>query len=141
MTAVVFNCDTFRSIYPAFSDETRVTDAALQMCFATACEIVGNDETSLVPYDPDATPPVMARYQVLYALTCHLATLQYLFDPKQAGAMSNASQGSVSVGFAINTGSDEWWNRTQCGAIALMMLKQYSQGGLYFGAVFVNQGG
>ena len=141
MTAVVFDASTFRELYPAFSDETKVTDAALEDCFDLAVEIVGNDSSSLVPYDPDATPPVKTRLQVLYALTCHLATMRYLWEPTQAGALTSATQGSVSAGFAIDTSSDAWWNRTQCGAVAWMLLKRYASGAIYYGAEFIHRGG
>lgn len=141
MSEVVFDIEKFRALYPAFADETKVSDEALEMCFETAVSIVGNDDGCVIPYEPDAVPPVKTRLQVLYALTCHLATLQYLFDPKQAGAMTNATQGSVSVGFAVDTGSDAWWNRTQCGAIALTLLNRFAQGGLYFGAAYFHKGG
>ena len=141
MTAVVFDASTFRELYPAFSDETKVPDAALEDCFDLAVEIVGNDGSSLVPYDPDATPPVKTRLQVLYALTCHLATMRYLWEPTQAGALTSATQGSVSAGFAIDTSSDSWWNRTQCGAVAWMLLKRYASGALYYGAEYIHRGG
>ena len=141
MSSVVFSAATFRVIYPAFSDEVKYPDEALADCFDTAVEIVGNDDESLIPYEPDATPPVKVRQQVLYALTCHLATMRYLWDPTQAGAVTNATQGSVSAGFAIDTGSAAWWNRTQCGALAYMLLQRYATGPLYFGAVFVQRNG
>lgn len=141
MTAVVFDASTFRELYPAFSDETKVTDAALEDCFDLAVEIVGNDSASLVPYDPTATPPVKTRLQVLYALTCHLATMRYLWEPTQAGALTSATQGSVSAGFAIDTSSDAWWNRTQCGAVAWMLLKRYASGAIYYGAEYIHRGG
>lgn len=141
MTAVVFSVATFREIYPAFKDETKVPDSALEDCFGLAVEIVGNDDGSLIPYAPEAMPPVKVRQQVLYALTCHLATMRYLWGPTQAGAMTNAAQGSVSAGFAINTGSAEWWNCTACGATAYMLLQQYASGPAYFGAVYVHRNG
>ena len=141
MTAVIFDPDNFRSIYPAFADETKVSDEALEDCFETAETIIGNDDGSLIPYEPEATPPVKVRQQALYALTCHLATMRYLWDATQAGALNHAAQGSVSAGFAINTGSAEWWNRTACGATAYMLLQRYASGPAYFGAVYVHRNG
>jgi hypothetical protein len=105
MTAVIFDPTKFRAIYPAFSDEVRVPDEALEDCFETAETIIGNDDGSLIPYKPNAQPPVKVRQQALYALTCHLATMRYLWDATQAGAMTNAAQGSVSAGFAIRVGA------------------------------------
>lgn len=141
MTAVVFDASTFRALYPAIADEVKVPDAALEDCFDSAVEIVGNDSSSLVPYDPDSTPPVKTRLQVLYALTCHLATMRYLWEPTQAGALVSATQGSVSAGLAIDTSSDAWWNRTQCGAVAWMLLKRYASGAIYYGAEYIHRGG
>ena len=141
MTAVIFDPENFRAIYPAFADETRIPDAALEDCFETAETIIGNDDGSLIPYRLEATPPGKVRQQALYALTCHLATMRYLWDATQAGALTNAAQGSVSAGFAINTGSAEWWNRTACGATAYMLLQRYASGPAYFGAVYVHRNG
>ena len=141
MTAVIFDPENFRAIYPAFADETKVSDEALVDCFETAETIIGNDDGSLIPYKPEATPPVKVRQQALYALTCHLATMRYLWDATQAGALNHAAQGSVSAGFAINTGSAEWWNRTACGATAYMLLQRYASGPAYFGAVYVHRNG
>ena len=141
MSVVVFDATAFRAIYPAFSDEVKIPDAALQDCFDTAVEIVGNDDESLIPYDPEATPPVKTRLQVLNALTCHLATMRYLWDATQAGALTSASQGSVSAGFGVRVDDDSWWNSTKCGATAFMLLKRFCSGGAYFGAQYVHVNG
>jgi hypothetical protein len=141
MAVVVFDLTSFREIYPAFSDEVKFPDAALQDCFDTAAEIVGNDDSCLIPYDPEATPPVRARLQVLYALTCHIATMRYIWDDTQAGALTNATQGSVSAGFGVRVDDDSWWNSTKCGATAFMLLNRYKAGGAYFGAQYVHVNG
>ena len=141
MAAVIFNPETFRKLYPGFADEAKVTDEALNDCFELAEEIIGNDDSCPIPYDPEATPPVNTRKQALYALTCHLATMRYLWDATQAGALNHAQQGSVSAGFAVDTGSDAWWNRTQCGATALMLINRFSAGPVYFGAEYCHFGG
>lgn len=141
MTAVVFDPEVFRRLYPGFADAERVTNEALEDCFDLAVDIIGNDDNCPIPYDPDATPPEKIRQQALYALTCHLATMRYLWDATQAGALNHAQQGSVSAGFSIDVGSDQWWNRTQCGAVALMLVNRFSSGPAYFGAEYVHIGG
>lgn len=141
MSAVVFDPDKFRSIYPAFGDEEKITDAQLEQCFDTAVEIIGNDDGALIPFDPDGTPSVKTRELVLYLLTCHIATMQYLWDADQVAPVASAAQGSTSASFAINPGAKEWWSYTKCGAQAWIIVKKYATGPIYYGAEYVHLGG
>ncbi len=141
MSAVVFDLEQFRALYPAFSDEEKVTDIQLEQAFSQAEEIIGNDDSSAIPYDPEATPPVKTRETVLYLLTCHIATMQYLWDADQVAPVSAATQGSTNATFAINPSAKEWWDNTKCGAQAWIIVRNYGGGVLYFGAEYVHFGG
>ena len=141
MSTVVFDLEKFRELYPAFSDEEKVTDAQLENAFDLACEVIGNDDGCAVPYDPEAVPAVKTRETLLFLLTCHIATMQYLWDADQVAAVSAATQGSTSATFAINPNAKEWWDNTKCGAQAWIILRNYGGGAYYFGAEYVHIGG
>ena len=143
MSAVVFNPETFRNVYPAFSDEGRFTDEALEACFDIAVEMIGNEDDSVVPYEPNAMPPVKTRATVLNLLTCHIATQNYLWGDTQAAPTMNATQGSVSVGFGsmADANNPAWWTSTKCGAQAWAILQRYTSGPIYVGIKSFYMGG
>lgn len=141
MAVVVFDVERFRTLFPVFSDEERYPDEALEMCFDTACEIIGNDDGCVIPYEPEAVPPVKTRETLLNFLTCHIATMQYVWDADQVAPVANATQGTTSAGFAINPAAKEWWDSTKCGAQAWVIAKRYTAGGIYYGAEYVHVGG
>ena len=134
---VVFDAELFRSIYAGFRDVEKVTDEALQNCFDIASEIVGN-ANSCVPYDPQNN--IRTRETVLNLVTCHIATMMYLWDDAQSGSVSSATQGSVSVSFD-NAKSPEWWGQTKCGATAWVILKRYRSGLIFYGLKTIPMGG
>ena len=54
MAGVIFDPENFRTLYPAFSDETKYSNELLTEYFGMAAEFVGNsDSTSFAPYDPE----------------------------------------------------------------------------------------
>jgi len=133
MAVVVFDATEFRTLYPAFTDESAYPNATLAAYFNQGTEFIGNNDNSLVPYNPSATPAVTVRKSALYATTCHLLTLlsgSGATSPN--GAIASASEGSVSTSFQLITGqsqSAQWWNQTRCGAIAYLMIRKYILGG------------
>lgn len=141
MSAVVFDLERFRALYLAFSDEEKVSDVQLEQAFSQAEEIIGNDDGSAIPYDPEALPPVVSREVALYLLTCHIATMQYLWQDDQTGPVAAATQGSTSATFSINPSSKDWWASTKCGAQAWIIVRNYGAGPVYFGAEYVHLGG
>lgn len=143
MAIVVFDVEAFRAHHPAFTDEVRFTDEALTFCFDQACAIVGNDDDSPVPYDPEATPPELERSVVLDLVTCHIATQNLLWGDTQAGPLTNATQGSTSAGFGslVDANDPAFWMSTKCGAQAWQILKRYGQGPIYFGVEHFYMGG
>lgn len=143
MAVVIFDPETFRKRHPGFSDEEKYTDEALQFCFDQAVEYIGNDDSSIIPYDPTAEPSELTREIVLDLVTCHIATQNYLWDDAQAGPLGNAAEGSVNAGFQslAEAGSPAWWMSTKCGAQAWMIIKRYGAGVLYFGVEHLYFGG
>lgn len=139
MATVTLDEDLFRSIFPAFSDENKFSSEVLTYWFGQACEIVGNDDTSPIPYDPDTG--VVTRQGVLFAVLCHLLTINYLWETSQAGALTSATEGSVSAGFAVNASNPDWWNQTKCGAQAWFVLSRYAVGGEYYGIKYFHENG
>lgn len=125
---VTFDIDSLRSRYPHLSD---ISDATLEACFEDACVMYGNtDSTSLFAYDPD--DGVYSRRIFLYAVTCHLATLQQWAANGQPGRVASASQGSVSTSFDLlktNRDTADWWYQTPCGSMAWQLLKGKLRGG------------
>ena len=98
MAVVVFDADTFRSMYPEFSN---VADATLPYIFQQAELYLDNTEYLLV-IDPDK------RATLLYILMAHLLYMRFgtsTMNPGGAagngsgivGRVSSATEGSVSV--------------------------------------------
>lgn len=110
---VEFSADEFLAIYPEF---TGAATPSLQFNFNLATLNISNCCGSPVP-DPNV------RQSLLYLLTAHITAL---FTPSAqnanqppgiVGRISNASQGSVSVGAQMpGTISSAWFDQTKYGA-------------------------
>lgn len=128
---VVFEPEQFRAEYPKFT-EALVSDAQLFGFFKTACEYIDNTEESTIPYAPDKG--VFTRERMLYLAVCHLASLS-LWPMGAAGPMSNASEGSVSVGYSnMSWTNGQFWNQTPCGQALWAMVQKLLAGGRYYAA-------
>lgn len=131
MAIVVFDPAHFREAYPRFTEDL-LTDAQLQQAFDVACLMLDNTGQSRIPYDPEKG--ILIRQTLLYLLVCHLATLA-LWGPGQAGPMSNAAQGSVSVGFSVPQYTNgQYFSQTPCGQTLWQALQPYLVGGRYYAA-------
>lgn len=142
MAEVVFDVETFRKRHPAFQDEVKAPEEALVACFDQAVEMIGNED-SQIPYEPNTQPPIHTRAVVLDLITCHIATQSLLWDATQTGPVASAGEGSVNVSFGSMSepGSSAWWMSTRCGAQAWQIVKQYTNGPLYFGVEHFYFGG
>lgn len=110
---VVFSSDEFLAIYPEFAG---AATPALQFNFNLASLNISNCCGSPVP-DPNV------RQSLLYLLTAHITAL---FTPSAqntnqppgiVGRISNATEGSVSVGAQMpGTISSAWFDQTKYGA-------------------------
>lgn len=133
MAVVVFDPEAFLEMFPKFTkpDGTSLlTDAQLQACFDQACLLLDNTDKSPVPYDPDKG--IMIRKTLLNLLVCHLATLA-LWPLGQSGPLSSATEGSVSSGFQIPTGTGSaFYNQTPCGQAYWQAMLPYTIGGRYY---------
>lgn len=120
---VTFDITAFRAAYPNFST---VTDDQLTAFFNVAEMILDNTTASRVS-DTDE------RRILLWMLVCHLATLS-LRGNAAVGAISSASEGSVSTSFAQLpiTNASWWYLQTPCGATYWQATAKYRQGGRYF---------
>lgn len=108
----------------------KLTSAQLLQAWDIACLIQRNDAKSMIPYAPEKG--VYTRRTILYLLTCHLATLA-LRPYDQAGPVSSATEGSVSVSFSVPTDLDKYYFlQTPCGATYWQLIKQFAYGGYYF---------
>lgn len=128
MAIVTFDSGEFLSIYPRFSGV--LTPAQLQNAFDVACLVLENTDSSVVPYDP--TNGINDRKTLLYALTCHIASMA-LWGNGQAGPASGATEGSVSVSFAVpDVTNASWFKMTPCGQLFWQATRKYVVGGRYY---------
>ncbi|MDR2947119.1 MAG: DUF4054 domain-containing protein [Candidatus Adiutrix sp.] len=131
MAAVVFNPDDFREDFPQFADPVKYTERRLTGAFNAATLGLDNTESSPVPYDPDKK--VFTRETLLYYLTCHILTLAEWAANGQAGPVTNASEGSVSAGFAAPPVTDKsYFMETPCGRTFWQVSLPYRMGGKYY---------
>ncbi|MDR1921103.1 MAG: DUF4054 domain-containing protein [Candidatus Adiutrix sp.] len=134
MAIVVFDPAEFRARFPHFTPEA-VSDEQLTYAFDAATLLLDNSEASPVPYDPERGQN--ARKTLLYLLVCHLTTLA--LRAAQAGGAAgpavSASEGSVSVSFAVPamTGkAADWHQQTPCGQTFWQAARRYMTGGRYY---------
>jgi hypothetical protein len=111
MASVVFNVATFKARYPEFA---AVSNTLLEACFNEATLYLSNSDDSPVTN-------LIRRALFLNMLTAHIAYIGGALNadgkPNPVGRVSNASEGSVSVGLEYNTpGTAAWFNQSQYGA-------------------------
>lgn len=128
MAVVTFDATEFTGMYPRFSGV--LTDSQLKQAFNVACLLLDNTNASVVPYDPDNG--VTDRKTLLYLLTCHIATVAVWGEDGQSGPTSAASEGSVSVSFAVPDATNaSWFRLTPCGGMYWQATRKYVVGGRY----------
>ena len=125
MSVVVLDTAEFRAVKPQFAP---LPDAVLEYYFGMACGVIDNTDSSVFPYDPGKG--VLSRKFILHALLCHLLTVNQQEASVQAGPVSSASEGSVSLSFAVPPVSDKsFYSETACGRAFLAMIRPYALGG------------
>ena len=112
MTQVVFNYNLWVSRYPEFA--STVDSESANLLFPEATLYLSNADDSIVQDIP-------TRTLLLNMLVAHLAQMYYGSSLKPAtgtvGRISNASEGSVSVGLDYSSSANsQWYNQTQYGA-------------------------
>lgn len=127
MAIVKFDVKAWREVFPGYE---KLTDAQIEWAFQAACMLCDNTETSPFPYDPERG--IETRRILLWYLVCHLATLA-LRPPTQSGPMSNATEGSVTLGVQLPQGPDAtWYKQTTCGFSFWELAKKWVVGGRYY---------
>ena len=131
MAVVTLSISEFLGMFPhlqtAYNDG-KIDDTIIQENFDTVAEWLGNDDSSLFPYNP---PKILTRKRLLYFATCHLLTL-FLNPAGQQGRLASASQGSVSTSFDLiraNSVTAQWLLQTPCGSSFWVMSQAYRKGG------------
>lgn len=118
---VEFDPAAFRATYPAFTDPP-YTDGMLQLYFDLATLILNNSCASVVSDG-------VQRERLLNLLVAHIATLQpaAASSPlRPVGVVSGATEGSVSVQFALQVSQNsQWYLQTQYGALFWQLTAPY----------------
>ena len=117
---MTFDIEKFRTIYPQFAE---IPDATLEFMWTNALMISGIED--------DTRIPEAQKENLLFMLVCHLATLA---QRGTAGAMSSATEGSVSVSYSSPQYGKEsdWYMTTPCGAAYWQIIKGHRYGGMWF---------
>lgn len=119
---VVFDYEEFISVYPQFES---VSETACGFAFEEAQLYLNNTAKSPVK-------SLEKRKLLLYMLVCHILTLKQRGDA--VGAIASASEGSVSVSYAVpNLAGAEYFTQTACGLAFWQAMKAYALGGYYIG--------
>ena len=129
--SVIFDPVNFRESFPQFTEEL-FTDAQLTNAFKVAATVIDNSPNALIPYDPEKG--IYDREVILNALTCHLLTMNIQARNGQPGPVASASEGSVSISFAVPSIDDNaYFLQTPCGQLFMQLIAKYAVGGLYVG--------
>ena len=118
---MTFNIQLFRSVYPQFE---ALSDEQLTFMWQNALMISGLADDTRIPESQ--------KQNLLFMLVCHLATLA---QRGTAGALTGATEGSVSASFSTLQGKGDdadWFNLTPCGSAYWQVIKKYRLGGLWF---------
>ena len=115
---VSFDYVEFIKLYPEF---TAVSQTVAESKFNLACLILTNTPASIVR-------DLKEREQLLYLLTAHILFLQKRGNGN-VGSISNAHEGSVSVGYAsLGRLGQTYFGQTQYGLLFWEMVKKYMSG-------------
>lgn len=115
--SVVFDYNEFSSLFP----ELGTNAVKAQLAFDMACMIISNTPCSIVCC-------LEERKRLLYLLAAHVLYLQNRGNGA-VGAVSNAHEGSVSVGYAsIGQLGDGYFGQTQYGLLFWQLVKKYMSG-------------
>ena len=115
--SVDFSYREFASMFP----EVKTTEQKATTCFWLAEGMLNNTSHSIVCCSCD-------RKRLLYLLTAHILFLQNR-GAGNVGALSSASEGSVSVGYAgLGQLSQNYFGQSQYGLLFWQMAAKYLSG-------------
>ena len=125
-----FNQTKFLSLFSNINDlyvKGKISDEYLTEKFDIVCQMFGNKDNSVIPYNKDKN--ILDRERLFFYAMCHLITLE---TQDYNGRIASASQGSVSTSFDLLKGGNftkDFWAQTQCGSIFYMQYQSYTKGG------------
>lgn len=129
MAIVSLDVDTFRAIYPEFSN---VSDTVLGFMFSEAGLYLNNTNYSKIS-------DVTVREQLLYMLVAHLCYIRLGTASGQGGTglvgrVSSASEGSVSVGTELGGLNDSatWFAQSPYGLMYWQATAGFRLGSAYY---------
>jgi len=129
MSTITLDIAAFRNQFQAFASIVNYPDATIQMYFDMSSNYVSTNNIGYL----NGTSRVLA----LYLMTAHLLKIaDGIASGNLVQATQNASEGSVSIGFATIPLKNQfqWWlSATQYGQQLLAMLSVFATGGLYVG--------
>lgn len=115
--SVVFNFEEFNSIYP----ELNANENSGKWAFDMACLMVNNTPNSVVCC-------ICERKQLLYLLAAHILFLKNR-GQGSVGAINNAHEGSVSVGYGgLGKLGESYFGQTQYGLLFWQAISPYLSG-------------
>ena len=117
---MTFNISDFRAYYPQFAE---LSDDQISFMANNALLISGLENDTTFTEDE--------KMNLWYMLVCHLATLA---QRGTAGAMTGATEGSVSVSYSSPQYGKEsdWYMLTPCGSAYWQIMKGHRYGGMWF---------
>ena len=117
---MTFDVDDFRAVYPQFAE---LSDDQISFMANNALLISGLENDTTFTEDE--------KMNLWYMLVCHLATLA---QRGTAGAMTGATEGSVSVSYSSPQYGKEsdWYMLTPCGSAYWQIMKGHRYGGMWF---------
>jgi hypothetical protein len=128
-TQFTFDVDKFRTMFPAFADETKFPDAALQEFWNLAICYISDKNYGYLNND--------CRFNAINLMTAHLTALSVLISAGKTPFLAQSSTiNKVSVTLTPPKLSDQWswWlSTTPYGAQLLALLQAKSVGGWYVG--------
>lgn len=129
MAVVTFNVDTFREIYPEFSN---VSDTVLSFLFTEATILLNNTDSSKVT-------DVTVREPLLYMLMAHIAYIRFGTSSGSGGSglvgrVSSATEGSVSVSTDLGSLSESatWYAQSPYGLTYWQLTAGWRNGSAYY---------
>ena len=125
-----FNQTKFLSLFSNVNDlyiKGKISDEYLTEKFDIVCQMFGNKDNSVIPYDKDKN--ILDRERLFFYAMCHLITLE---NQAYNGRIASASQGSVSTSFDLLIGGNftkDVLSQTQCCSTFYKLYQSYTKGG------------
>ena len=99
-----FNQSKFLTLFSNINDlyvKGKISDEYLSEKFNIVCQMFGNKNNSVIPYDVDKN--ILDRERLFFYAMCHLICLE---NREYDGRIARAAQGSVSTSFDVLKGGN-----------------------------------